>query len=664
MMTLRDSVQLAAAKLRTHRIRTGIIVVIASLLFAGIVLVLSMLTGAARSAQSFGTEGLGSRFIVQARPIVDNMVMNTGTPEIFDTLKARTATLKAEKKAAAKRLNQNYDPANDMNLPVSEYKNANGGTDYFLNPSHPETKAALDAYVRSIKHIGFDDFSNLANNSGAKQLYKSSGGVNMGNFGVSPGLGDASVVPIIEGKELAYDQTKASGNYSTEPRGVATLTTLGWTYFNSSLLTPFVLPGQNLALGKEGDVPVIAPISAAEQVLGMPNLPATATTQQRLERLVTLRRDIAGKTTSLCYRNGTSSNLLEQAKSQAKDMAANKGKAGYTAPSLQYAIPVDPCGEVTLKKDTRSYDEKKQAADELSFKKQYENYQEPTQGILKVRIVGFSQDLSYQQGFSARSIIESVLQTGLGQGWFSPSEAITDGSIAAKIQPSIAKKTNAEQVYYAEFASLTAAKQFAEEFSCDSKVMLSNMSDMPKPGQSDPRVVDCYKMGKYFDIAPFGNNASAIEDMRRGVWKVMRYVAPAVLLIASLVLMGIVGKIIADSRRETAVFRALGATRFAIAQIYLTYSLFIGIFIVLISFTIGSVGALLLDHKLSPDASVSAVLAYNAQDIHKQFSFYGFDFQYAAIIIGLIAAAAILSTALPLMTNIRRNPIRDMRDEN
>jgi hypothetical protein len=107
MMTLRDSVQLAAAKLRTHRIRTGIILFIASLLFAGIVLVLSMLTGAARSVQSFGSEGLGGRFIVQGRPIVDGMIMNAGTPEIFETLKARTVTLKAEKKEAAKKLNQN-----------------------------------------------------------------------------------------------------------------------------------------------------------------------------------------------------------------------------------------------------------------------------------------------------------------------------------------------------------------------------------------------------------------------------------------------------------------------------------------------------------------------------------------------------------------------------
>jgi hypothetical protein len=662
MMTLRDSVQLAAAKLRTHRIRTGIILFIASLLFAGIVLVLSMLTGAARSVQSFGSEGLGGRFIVQGRPIVDGMIMNAGTPEIFETLKARTVTLKAEKKAAAKKLNQNYDSANDMNLPVSEYKNESGGTDYFLNNSYPETKAALDSYVQSIEHISFDDFSKLARKAGAKQLYRSSGGVNAGNFGMSREAGATSVVPIIDGKEQAIDQS--GGNSFNGPRGVATLITSGWTYFDSSLMIPFVLPGQNLALGTDGEVPVIAPVSAAEQMLGLPSLPATATTQQRLDRLVTLRRDIAGKTTSLCYRNGSSSSLLEQAKSQAKEIAANKGKANYTAPSLQYAIPVDPCGEITVKKDTRSYEEKKQAADELAFKKQYENYQDPAQGILKVRIVGFAQDLSYQQGFSARSIIESVLRTGLGEGWFSPSDAIVEGSIADKIQPSIAKKTNAEQTYYAEFASLHAAKQFAKENSCDSKAMLSASPGMPKPGQSDPRVVDCYKMGKYFDISPFGNNASAIEDMRRGVWKVMRYVAPAVLLIASLVLMGIVGKIIADSRRETAVFRALGATRFAIAQIYLTYSLFIGVFIVLISFIIGSVGALLFSHKLSPDASVSAVLAYNARDIHKQFSFYGFDLQYAAIIIGLIAAAAILSTALPLVTNIRRNPIRDMRDEN
>ena len=58
MMTLHDSVQLAAAKLKTHRVRTAIVVIIASLLFAGIVLVLTMLTGAARLALKAWVAGI------------------------------------------------------------------------------------------------------------------------------------------------------------------------------------------------------------------------------------------------------------------------------------------------------------------------------------------------------------------------------------------------------------------------------------------------------------------------------------------------------------------------------------------------------------------------------------------------------------------------------
>lgn len=661
MMTLHDSVQLAAAKLKTHRVRTAIVVIIASLLFAGIVLVLTMLTGAARSAQSFGTEGLGSRYIVQARPIFDQQVFFAGTPEIIETFKARTIQLKADKKAVAKKLNLTYDATTDTNLPLMEGKNGSGGTEYYLNSNNPEVREALNTYAQAIPHIAFTDFSALAHQAGAKQFFQSATNPMNGGFMVGSSSQSSSVVPILGGKEQSNDQNK--GGNMGEPRGVGTITSLGITYFDSSLMTPFVLPGQNLALGKDGALPVIAPMSVAEQVLGLQALPSTANAQQRLDRLVQLRTSIAGKTADLCYRNSASSDLLQQAKQQEKDIAANKGKAGYTMPALQYTAPTDACGAVSIKKDTRSAEEKKQAENELTFKKQFEDYREPDQQIMKIRIVGFSQDMSFQPGFSARSIVESVLHTGLGSGWFAPAEAVTDGSVADKLQPMLRKRMNTELVYYAEFSNLTSAKKFAKEASCDSKVS-SNMMGPPQVGQQDPRVVDCYKQGKYFDISPFGNNASAIEDMRRGVWKVMRYVAPAVLVLASLVLMGIVGKIIADSRRETAVFRALGATRFTIAQIYLTYSLFIAAFVMMLSFVIGSGLALALSHKLSPDASIAAVLAYSAQDVHKQFTFYGVDMMYVVVILVLIALAALLSTALPLLTNIQRNPIRDMRDEN
>ena len=45
--------------------------------------------------------------------------------------------------------------------------------------------------------------------------------------------------------------------------------------------------------------------------------------------------------------------------------------------------------------------------------------------------------------------------------------------------------------------------------------------------------------------------------------------------IAGVILMGMIGRIIADSRKETAVFRAVGASRLAVAQVYVAYTVYL-----------------------------------------------------------------------------------------
>ncbi len=127
--------------------------------------------------------------------------------------------------------------------------------------------------------------------------------------------------------------------------------------------------------------------------------------------------------------------------------------------------------------------------------------------------------------------------------------------------------------------------------------------------------------------------------------------------------MGVVGKLIADSRRETAVFRALGATRLDIAQIYFTYSLNIAILISVLSVTAGAVIAYLISQRLSPDLTVTAMLVYNSTDLSKQFSLFGLDPIYIGFVCLLILVSVAIATLIPLITNIRRNPIGDMRDE-
>ena len=653
-MRLADGIRLASAKLRAHRVRTGIVTFIVSLLFAGIVLALAIAAGVASSLHAFGEEGLGSRYIVKATPIVDMQVAyGSSNKDVIDKLTDEASRLKTAKKAEAKRLGIDYDANSDTNLPIIEYDTGGGNKMKAPNASSQFASDIITNYLNSTPHVSYEDFTKAADASHAKATYKSTVSGMMNGYK----NGQSSVTAVVDGEEV-QQSTQQNG----PPAGVSVLAQGNWQFFDSELMEPFVLPGQSLAVGKDGSIPVIAPVSAAETFLKMNTVASTASPEEQLTHLSTLRSQIAGKTAQLCYRNAASAELFSTAKSQADEMQRNKNKAGYVAPSLQYALPADVCGAVTIKKDTRSAEEKKQAANQISFKKQFENYEEPTQGIITVRFVGLVPDQTYSMGFSVKDILKSMLQSGLGDGWFSPISAVPSNSLAAKVAKSYDASSVAGRAYYAEFATYADAKAFTKATTCSAKLsmkeMMSYSSNVP-----DPRVTKCYAAHQYFDVMPFGNNASAIADLKASVWKVMRVVTPVVLLIAALVLMGIVGKIIADSRRETAVFRALGATRSSIVQVYLTYGLFIAAIITVISGVIGNAVAVVLSNHFAPSLSVSAVLAYNSQDLHKQFVLFGVDLTYMLIIFGLILVATLLSTVIPLLTNIRRNPIRDMRDE-
>lgn len=654
MMRPFDGIKLAGAKLRAHRVRTGIITSIVAVMFSGIVLILCILAGTAQSLQNFGQEGLGGRYIVRAQPIIDRGFMyNASVQQITDKLTDEANTLKAAKKAEAKRLGIDYDATNDSMLPIQEVDMGKSGEKTkIINQASPIAQKAIDDYAKSLPHVGLADFTKIAEAGGATAVYKSSGGAQAYMGTPQSGV----IAAIIDGKEAS-----STSQYG-QPTGVGALAQGGWAYFDKDLLRPFVLPKQSLSVGADGSIPVVAPISAAEQFLGRTALPATATTKQQSDYLAQLRTDVAGKTAELCYRNTSSNDLLSQAKTQVEEIARNKNKRDYTPPALQYNVPTTACGEVTVKKDTRTSEEKKAAENQLSFKRQFESYEDPVQGIIKIRIVGIVPEMNYAAGFSVKDILKTMLQSGLGSGWFAPIGSVETGSLAARMSTPWDGTTPLSQSYYAEFPTYQAAKKFTESNVCNAQLSPQDMMQY-SPNMPDPRVTKCMAVGKYFDIQPFGNNAGAIEDLRRNVWKVLKVVAPVVLFVASLVLMGIVGKIIADSRRETAVFRALGATRSSIAQIYLTYSVFIAASISIVAVLLGAFGAYLISQKLSPDLSVTAALAYNASDLNKQFTLFGIDWIYIAVVVGLIVLAALLSTVLPLLTNVRRNPIRDMRDE-
>lgn len=649
-MYMRDGLKLAAAKLKVRPVRTSVVIVVVALLFTGISLVAFVFSGIVYSLRGFSNEGLSGRFIVQARPIIDTSFQYKDKAFLDDML-GRTASIVAEKKAAAKKLNISYDPANDMTLPTAK-GGPGGANDDSVNSMSPLVQTAVHEHYAGLKGVQYTDFQSLAGRFGARQMYKST------YFGMDSGPPLAFgqyFSPIQDGKEQ-YAKLGDQGSLST---GFDTLLSNGWSYFDEDLLRPFVLSGQHLALGKDGSIPVIVPMSVAEQILGREKLLATASSAERLNHLVRMRRDAAGKTTQFCYRNQMSSDLLQQAREQIRSIEANRNKKDYVAPSLQYALPTEACGAVTISKDVRTAEEKNSAENELTFKRTYENYEEPMQQVTTLRIVGLVPDMNYEYGMSVRALAASVLQSSLGSGWYSPIKTVQAGSAASRVSRSYDESDVTNRAYYAEFNSLKDAREFIKSNTCTVKLDLMS-SQIGNAGRSK----SCATEGKYFDLKPFGSNASAIEDLRQNTWRVMKYVIAIVVLLTSLVLMGIVGKIIADSRRETAVFRALGASRGNIAHIYVAYTLFLSIGVIVAALGLGALASLWLSHKYSQDISTSAVLAYNAADVHKRFALFGVEPLLVLGIAGIVLVASLISAAVPLAANLQRNPIRDMRDEN
>jgi hypothetical protein len=63
------------------------------------------------------------------------------------------------------------------------------------------------------------------------------------------------------------------------------------------------------------------------------------------------------------------------------------------------------------------------------------------------------------------------------------------------------------------------------------------------------------------------------------------------------------------------------------------------------------------------EVTTQAVVAYNVRDLAQSFHLYRFYAPDMLYLLGLAVAAGLVSAGVPLIRNLRRNPIRDMRDD-
>lgn len=642
MIRFVDSLQLAYTKIRTRRIRLFIVLFVSSLLFTGLVAGSLIVSGALNSFRTFSDQGFTGRYIV-AGIYSDSKVYTNGfatnDPAMLARAEALDKDLQARKKAEAKRLGIEY-VANEADRVVYD----DGAGNKNLNTQTNIGQQVLEEFDASNPHkLDMNRFKQQL--PGAKAYYESKR--------IGSNNGEAPTLNLIDGNKEQIDQ-KVTNYGPGMTQGVAGLSA-DWTLMDAPLLEPFLLKDQTLAIGKDGSLPIITSYSAAQDLLKLPKLSVNATASDKKARLIEVRQKIAGHTFSICYRNSTSNAELQDAVQQQADIKANQSKKDYQKPEYIKAPNSEPCATPVTQRDVRSAETKQLASKQQQFNRLF-GEAVPSSKILTFRIVGVSPDRSFPQGLTVNDIFASLLTSSLGVGWASPIDIASQVPETAEIfkELPMQRMYSPQTAYYAEYSDPVPARVALKEQGCT----LLYPGAVLEPGQ-----VSCDRETRPYMLQPFGSVSLAIDEFQSGFRKVQLIVAGVVGLVAAVILMGMIGRIIADARKETAVFRALGASRLGIAQIYIVYTVYLAILTAIISLLIGFALALWADSVWSADTSVTMALLFNASDLTQRFYFYHFDLYDVGLIVAVIIAAAVVASLIPIASNVRRNPIKDMRED-
>lgn len=650
MIKLTDSLKLAYTKLRTRKIRLLVTVIVSALLFSILAAGSFVVQGVVASVESFSKEGFGDRYILNASNIIENNNVFSD-PALIDRAIILQKQQIAAKKAEATRLGLDYDSTSEQ--PVYQEMQGSSGKERLLNYSHPIAGQVLKEYFAQHPSAGLPELQKVSQPYRPKVFHES---ISMSHG--SSGDPTSGVLAVLKDGKEDFN-TGAHGNYFDPfQKGLSSFTS-SWTLMSPGLLEPFTFDTK-VNLPKDPNIiPVVAPYTAAEQLLGLKPLSATASEKDKLRRIKEVRTKARSITFSACYRNVSSNELVQNAVAQQKELLQNAGNKQYKKPDLIYDVPSEACGIVRVVRDVRSRDQKVHDARQLQFDQDF-GKPIPSQTKLNFQVIGIAPDPPGPQygAISASGLFSSILSSSIGAGWYTPISYRDANPVIASLFGG-SDSIEQSRLYYVELSNPRDLKHMIDKESCNPK----NPSS-PAEAQNFNPFSDCIMDGKKFILNPYGSSSVALDSVKKTFAKIFKIAALAVSFAAAVIMMGTLGRIIADSRRETAVFRAIGAKRLDIAQIYLTYILLLSALVAILAILIGYILARVLQSHYAGDMTARALIAFNAHDLTKHFNFYAWSLKDLMTIIGVVFAAGLGSASIPLLRNSRRNPIRDMRDEN
>lgn len=660
MIRVRDAVTLAFAKLHSRRILLALTIITSSLLFGSLYASTFVLSGVESSMQSLTTEANNGRYLVKASPVIPQDIY----PSAFD-LKAET--IRELKSLYAENVNKAKQVAKELNIPFDEasikpplkpspIKNPALPDDQqlmidFTSPIYTEyTDKLLRQYAENAPNSK-DKLKEIASKYGYSDIFSTINALtNYTNTVYQPG-GKENLDYLLQNPEPhAGSQT---------PYGYAINSIQNSTYqmYNDSLLRNWLLPSSK-GLANSDAIPVIITTKEAMNLfsgtLNMPKEPSAPT--EKIEWMRTLQKKINGLRYTSCYRNSADRLLMAQALNDLSEISKNAKNPDYVIPKITYNLPTEACGSLSVKKDTRTSSEKKAEQNRIDIEKRLGTYSEPERKELEFQVVGVV-DLSERNFDTPRDIeglANNLVNNNLRAGALIPHNLYENGGAKNKYDDILfgenAKGTDSTDVYtkyglvenVLSFSDLSSAKRFIKNEGCSENVP------------------ECKKQ---FRLDPFGSNYLLLDELQTTIRNILNIALPIMVTIAGIIMFFTMSRVIIDSRRETAVFRALGAKRADITAIYMTYSLLVSIIILIVSILLGITVALIVQALYGSSFTAKAHVAYGLFDSSTNFSFFGVTYELLVMYAACILALGIFATAIPLLRNVRRNPIADMREE-
>ncbi len=661
MIGFNDAITLAQTKLRSKRLIVFITILVPGLLFGILLGGIIAAAGVSESASSFIRAAINNQYLVTVTPVIPNKVMGYDSESytaITPQLRAQLEVLQSEAITQRKQLAKQYGITFDAStiepaVTPSPFgaKDATGKPQMVANRDSPAWKLFIASRQKEWVQSAPNTTTKLI--SFAKNYaYKS--------VSLSPQatLSYLTTEFLKNGQEdLTKYGKSSSASPSIEDYLMSSARNSGYAFTNQSTIQRFLLPENGRRQQNKTAIPVLITYSEAQAIFGtqlrIPKKPNDIAGQIAWTK--SIQDKVNGQTYQSCYRSNEELSLIAQIQQDiaAEQLHATSGSP-YAPPSLQYNLPSSTCGSLTIKKDSRTAAAISQAAKQDAYRQALGDYAPPVHQLLTFQVVGLmdAQTPYAAQTTDIRSFTSAILSAQYNTGAFIPTEIYNSlpeddqhKDILQAAQPDSKIFTDAGvQSAIVAFADSKSAKQFMERYGC---AATTSSDQCNKP----------WIMGIY------GTNYLLTDEFSKLANNAVRLVFPAVLVLAAIVIFITMTRLIIDSRRETAVFRAIGAKRVDIAAVYTLYSFIIALRIACFALVLGFGGVLSLNLTYASFATDYARVSFGMATSSLQFNFIGNAWLWILIVIASIIAISFTALILPLARNVQRSPIKDLRDD-